>query len=228
MIFDEPVLADQSKGPGPKKYIPGTLLDKKDITMYQHKDNVMVIIDYDKKVDIDLTNQVLKKTLKGGAKRKEECVVAISGKKINKKMFRNIIDKILYSQDLAYDYMSSLPNNLKNNDINFSKEKIEDDIVKLHHSKYQEEGTLRWDLLSPVEQGVIIYEQFYHKDPELVAGKNIGPEEWIGENRKVWHIVQRASDEEREQWMKNFFDYKKKYDQFSASQNCIDGVGTNE
>ena len=226
MIFDEPVLdpkVDQSKGP--KKYIPGQLLDKKDLTLYQHKDNVMVILDYDKKVDVNLMNDVLEQTVEGGAKRKEEYVIAMSGKVINRKMFRNIIDKIVYSQDLRYDYMSSLPNKLNNNVINFSKKKIETDIVDIHHSKYEEAGTLMWDLLSPIEQGILIYEQFYHKDPELVAGKNIGPEEWIEENRKIWHIVDRASDEEREQWMKKFYDYKKKYDQFEVAQTYIDGPG---
>jgi len=125
MIFDEPVLdpkVDQSKGP--KKYIPGQLLDKKDLTLYQHKDNVMVILDYDKKVDVNLMNDVLEQTVEGGAKRKEEYVIAMSGKVINRKMFRNIIDKIVYSQDLRYDYMSSLPNKLNNNVINFSKKKM--------------------------------------------------------------------------------------------------------
>jgi len=34
--------------------------------------------------------------------------------------------------------MSSLPNKLNNNVINFSKKKIETDIVDMHHSKYEE------------------------------------------------------------------------------------------
>jgi len=51
MIFDKPVPDPKVKqGDGPIKYIPGQLLDKKDLTLYQYQDNVMVILDYDQKV----------------------------------------------------------------------------------------------------------------------------------------------------------------------------------
>ena len=216
MIFDKPVPDPRVKqGDGPIKYIPGQLLDKKDLTLYQYQDNVMVILDYDKKIEVDVMNEVLFRTIEGGAIRKEEYVVVVTKKQLNRKMFRNVIDKILYSQDLRYDYMSSLPNNLHNNVIGFkdTKELTED----LNKSSYEQAGTLSWELLSPVEQGCIIFEQFYGDDPEIVAGKNISAEEWISANRNVWHLVDRATDEQRKEWLEKFYRYKKVYDTFPTA-----------
>lgn len=220
MIFDKPVPDSRvEQGDGPKKYIPGPLLDKKDLTLYQHKDTTMVILDYDQKVDVETMNEVLNKTIDGGALRKGEFVIAVSQKKLNRKMFRNIIDKIIYSQDLRYDYMSSLPDTLHNNVVKFKEKKnlqitSETDI---YDSKYKTEKTLSWEFLSLIEQGCIVHEQFYHTDPEIVAGKNIGPDDWIKEHRKVWHIVDRATDEERKEWMKDFYEFKEFYDKFPTA-----------
>jgi len=217
MIFDEPVPDPRYKpGDGPIKYIPGQLLDKKDLTLYQYQDNVMVILDYDKKIEVDVMNEVLFRTIEGGAVRKNEYVIVVTKKELNRKTFRNVVDKILYSQDLRYDYMSSLPKNtLHNNVIDFkdTKELTED----LHKSTYEQEGTLSWELLSPIEQGCIVFEQFYGDDPEVVAGKNIGAEEWISQNRSVWHIIDRATDDEREGWLKKFYKYKEVYDTFPVA-----------
>jgi hypothetical protein len=225
MIFDEPVRESKVRQDGgPIKYIPGPLLDKKDITLYQHKDSVMVILDYDKKVNVDVMNEVLFRTIDGGASRKNEYVIVASKKQdLNRKTFRNVVDKILYSQDLRYDYMSSLPKDrLHNNVIDFkgTKELTEN----LYKSKYIKEGTLEWSLLSPIEQGCIIFEQFYGVDEELVSGKNINPEDWIESNRKVWLIVDRATNEERIKWMENFHKYKKMYDTFPVASLTVDGL----
>ena len=216
MIFDKPVIDPRvNQGDGPPKYIPGQLLDKKDLTVYQHKDTTMVVLDYDQKINIDVMNEVLYRTIEGGAIRKNEYVIIVSKKQLNRKMFRNVIDKILYSQDLRYDYMSSLPKNLHNNVIDFKDTKeLTGDLNK---STYEEEGTLSWELLSPVEQGCIIFEEFYGDDPEIVAGKNISAEEWISANRNVWHLVDRATDEQRKEWLEKFYRYKKVYDTFPTA-----------
>jgi len=225
MIFDEPVPDPKvSQDGGPIKYIPGQLLDKKDITLYQHKDGVMVILDYDKKVNVDVMNEVLFRTIEGGASRKNEYVIVASKKQeLNRKTFRNVVDKILYSQDLRYDYMSSLPKGkLHNNVIDFKNTpKLTEDLYK---SKYIKEGTLEWSLLSPIEQGCLMFDQFYGEDNELVSGKNIGPDDWISENRKVWLIVDRATSEERTKWMENFHKYKKIYDTFPVANLMVDGL----
>ncbi len=216
MIFDKPVPDPRvEQDDGPIKYIPGQLLDKKDLTLYQYQDNVMVILDYDKKIEVDVMNEVLFRTIEGGAVRKNEYVIVVTKKELNRKTFRNVVDKILYSQDLRYDYMSSLPKTLHNNVIDFkdTKELTED----LNKSTYEQEGTLSWELLSPIEQGCIIFEQFYGVDPELVAGKNIAPEEWISQNRSVWHIIDRATDEQRKGWLEKFYKYKEVYDTFPVS-----------
>ena len=216
MIFDKPVPDPRvEQDDGPIKYIPGQLLDKKDLTLYQYQDNVMVILDYDKKIEVDVMNEVLFRTIEGGAVRKNEYVIVVTKKELNRKTFRNVVDKILYSQDLRYDYMSSLPKTLHNNVIDFkdTKELTED----LNKSTYEQEGTLSWELLSPIEQGCIIFEQFYGDDPELVAGKNIAPEEWISQNRSVWHIIDRATDEQRKGWLEKFYKYKEVYDTFPVS-----------
>ena len=217
MIFDKPVPDPRVKQDGgPIKYIPGQLLDKKDLTLYQHKNNVMVILDYDNKIKVDVMNEVLFRTIEGGAKRKNEYVIVASKKQdLNRKTFRNVVDKILYSQDLRYDYMSSLQNNLHNNVIDFKDTK---ELTKdIHKSSYRQEGTLSWEYLSPVEQGCIVFEQFYGDDPELVAGKNMNAEEWISANRKVWHMVDRATDEERVKWLESFYKYKEEYDKFPVA-----------
>ena len=68
MIFDKPVIDPRvNQGDGPPKYIPGQLLDKKDLTVYQHKDTTMVVLDYDQKINIDVMNEVLYSTIEGGA-----------------------------------------------------------------------------------------------------------------------------------------------------------------
>ena len=216
MIFDKPVPDPKVKqGDGPIKYIPGQLLDKKDLTLYQYQDNVMVILDYDQKINVDVMNEVLFRTIEGGAVRKNEYVIVVTKKELNRKTFRNVVDKILYSQDLRYDYMSSLPNNLHNNVIDFKDtKKITKDLNK---STYEQEVTLSWEFLSLIEQGCIVFEQFYGDDPEIVAGKNIGAEEWISENRNVWHIIDRATDEQRKGWLENFYKYKEVYDTFPVA-----------
>ena len=224
MIFDEPVPDPKVRqDSGPIKYIPGPLLDKKDITLYQHKDDVMVILDYDKKVNVDVMNEVLFRTIEGGASRKNEYVIVVTKKQLNRKTFRNVVDKILYSQDLRYDYMSSLPKGkLHNNVIDFKDtSKLTKDLCK---SKYLEEGTLNWDLLSPIEQGCMMFDQFYGEDDELVSGKNIDADTWISQNRKVWLIVDRATSEERTKWMGQFHKYKKTYDTFPNSSLMVDGL----
>ena len=78
MIFDKPVIDPKvDQGDGPPKYIPGQLLDKKDLTLYQYQDNVMVILDYDQKINVDVMNEVLYRTIEGGAIRKNEYVINI-------------------------------------------------------------------------------------------------------------------------------------------------------
>jgi hypothetical protein len=221
MIFDKPVPDLRvSQDEGPTKYIPGHLLDKKDLTLYQHKNNVMVILDYDKKVNIDVMNEVLFRTIEGGAVRKNEYIIVVTKKELNRKTFRNVIDKILYSQDLRYDYMSSLPGKLHNNVVDFkeTKELTED----LYKSTYHIEKTLSWDYLSLIEQGCIVFEQFYGEDPEMVAGKNIDANEWISVNRKVWHIIDRATEEERAKMMEGFYKYKEEYDKFPTSKQITE------
>ena len=45
----------------------------------------MVILDYDQKIDVETMNEVLFKTIDGGALRKEEFVIAVSQKKLSRK-----------------------------------------------------------------------------------------------------------------------------------------------
>ena len=51
----------------------------------------------------------------------------------------------------------------------------------------------------------------------IVAGKNIGAEEWISETRNVWHIIDRATDQQRKGWLENFYKYKEVYDTFPVA-----------
>jgi hypothetical protein len=69
-----------------------------------------------------------------------------------------------------------------------------------------------------------MFDQFYGEDHELVSGKNIDADTWISENRKVWLIVDRATNEERTKWMENFHKYKKMYDTFPVVSLMVDGL----
>ena len=110
-IFDEPVVDTRtSNDVGPIKYIPGHLIDRKDVTVYQFRSNLVIIKDIDHVVNLNTLNFVLEKVtgIENCAKIVGDFIIIKNTEK-SSKIFRLILDSVLSKLHLAYDYMSGLP-----------------------------------------------------------------------------------------------------------------------
>lgn len=111
-IFDEPIKdtrITQDKD-GPTRYLPGHLIDHKDVTVYQFRPNIFIIKDIDHVVNLTTLNYVIQRVT--GVDNCSKMVgdfIVIKNTEKSSKFFRLIIDKVLTKLNLAYDYMSGLP-----------------------------------------------------------------------------------------------------------------------
>ena len=110
-IFDEPVADTRvSDYEGPTRYLPGHLIDHKDVTVYQFRPNIFIIKDIDHVVNLTTLNYVIQRVT--GVENCSKMVgdfIVIQNTEKSSKFFRLIIDKVLTKSNLAYDYMSGLP-----------------------------------------------------------------------------------------------------------------------
>ena len=102
-IFDEPVVDSRtSNDGGPIKYIPGNLLDRKDVTVYQFRPNLFIIKDIDHVVNLNTLNYVLEKlTGVSTSCKMTGHFIVIKNTEKSPKIFRLIIDSVLSKLHLA-------------------------------------------------------------------------------------------------------------------------------
>ena len=141
-IFDEPVVDTRtSNDGGPTKYIPGYLIDHKDVTLYRFRSNLFIIKDIDRAINVSSLNHVLEKLtgVKNCGKVVGDFIVI---KNTNKKpnSFRFILDKFLTEFGIVYDHMSGLPVEIYENLNKIDALQIEHIEVKDHQENIIEKG----------------------------------------------------------------------------------------
>ena len=120
MINQEPIADNRlTDRKGPTKYIPGQLRDRKDITLYQIKYNVVVLKDVDRKIDVNLLEALISAFVskKGWTLFRENSInvsgdfkiVTFAKEECAPEIFRQLLDNFFQRFNFAHDYMSGIP-----------------------------------------------------------------------------------------------------------------------